>query len=247
MSEQDRGAAGVHQGQLLQRLRFERSLSSFDLATRAGLDHQRVVRLEREAQSLLPIETREGILAALDASTRVGDADRAAFLKPAIVVHAPAPGVGNNDTWTGPAAPGRDAECSGPGRCAPDKLPTSYTSFGLLLRGLRLERRIPVADLAALTCMPDECIEAAEVAGPIAPHLTERLLKALDDHAPLSAEQVELYRDLGGIGELPLKLTAPRRKNDRAAGVGARQESNGDRQHPGNAVATQAGTLDKVA
>lgn len=106
----------------------------------------------------------------------------------------------------------RAAVCTKP---EPSPLTVSYTSVGLMLRGLRLERRIPVLDLAALACMPEEVIEAAELAGPIAPHLMERLLLALDDAFPLSAEQREYFRE-------EVEMSRPwagQRKGDRPAGV----------------------------
>lgn len=106
----------------------------------------------------------------------------------------------------------RAAVCTRP---EPSPLTVSYTSVGLMLRGLRLERRMPVLDLAALACMPEEVVMAAEVAGPIAPHLMERLLHALDDAFPLSAEQRELFRE---EVEMSRPWAGPR-KGDRPAGV----------------------------
>lgn len=235
-----------HVGRLLWKLREDRGLTQADVGVRAGLDTRLLAAAELNPAAHFPPQTMTKVCEVLDLRSSLGDADRVFLMEASAAmleanratVHATPAAERGLEHSPEPAA---DA-CSKP---EPTPLTKSYTSVGLLLRALRLERRIPVLDLAVLACMPEEVIEAAEIAGPIAPHLTERILHALDEAFPLSAEQREFFRD-----EVELsKPWAGKRAGDREAGVPPpdvgkndarvvfdQAAHNGDRTHPGNQV-----------
>ncbi len=89
-------------------------------------------------------------------------------------------------------------------------LPLSCTGFALVVKALRVERDLTVEDLAVLAVLPDDVVRAAEIAGPVRKDLCERILHALHTSAPLTQEQIEIYRDLAGLEELARPIRDPR-------------------------------------
>lgn len=65
------------------------------------------------------------------------------------------------------------------------------TPFGALCKALRVERRLSILEVAVLACLPEDVVQANEVAGPLDPETPARILRGLHLHEPLTVDQID--------------------------------------------------------